>query len=125
MRAEEESERVKIFRHRDPLDLVRFLETLDLVVSSKLHVGLTGISQGATFLSCCGRPKTHAQLREVSGELVREETAPELLAAIFAQPENFMKLVPWRRVEELRDAAAENREWLRRWAERHGCLGGA
>ena len=120
LRAESESDRVKVFRHGDPLELLRFLGTLDIVVSSKLHVGLTGLSQGATFLSCCGRPKTHAQLGEVSPELVRDEEPKELLASVFANPERFMDLVPWQRVAELRGAAAENREWLRRWAERHG-----
>ena len=122
IRPDEESGRVKIFRHQDPVELLRFLGTLDVVVSSKLHVGLTGISQGATFLSCCGRPKTHAQLRELEGDLIREERPEELLSEVFARPEKFLGLVPWGRVDRLRVAAGENREWLRRWAGRHGIL---
>ena len=122
LRAEEESERVKIFRHEDPLELLRFLGGLDLVISSKLHVGLTSLSQGATFLSCCGRPKTHAQLREVSEDLIREEDPKELLEAVFADPEKFKSLVPPGRVDELRSGAAANREWLAKWARRHGLI---
>ncbi|MFT4547903.1 MAG: hypothetical protein ACI8XO_000200 [Verrucomicrobiales bacterium] len=119
LRAEVETDRVKIFRHRDPLELLRFLGKLDVIVSSKLHVGLTGISQGATFLSCCGRPKTHAQLGEVSKNLIREERPKELLQSVFARPAEFLKIVPWDRVDELRDASSANRDWLQRWAWRH------
>ena len=119
LRADRETDRVKVFRHQDPLQLLRFVGTLDLLVSSKLHVGLTALSQGTTFLSCHGRPKTHAQLRELEPALVRDEDAKALLEHVFRDgPESLGVSFPGRAIENLKTGAAENRAQLARWVER-------
>ena len=119
LRAGEESDRVKIFRHDDPLELLRFVGTLNVVVSSKLHVGLTALSQGTTFLSCGGRPKTHAQLREVEASLIREESAVELIGSLFEDGKSPVATQPsHERIGALKTASAENRTWLKRWVDR-------
>lgn len=53
----------------DPRAALRVLESLDLVVSSKLHLGLTALSIGVPFISLQGPLKCREFLRSVGSEV--------------------------------------------------------
>ncbi|HOX07249.1 MAG TPA: polysaccharide pyruvyl transferase family protein [Planctomycetota bacterium] len=59
---------VRSYQHHDPVETAQFLGSLDVVISTKLHVGITALSYGAMFLSYAGEPKTRAALRELGLE---------------------------------------------------------
>ncbi|MEM8955953.1 MAG: hypothetical protein AAGD22_17490 [Verrucomicrobiota bacterium] len=114
------SDRVHNFYHRDPLDLLRFVGTLDLLISGKLHVGLTGLSLGTRFISCRGRDKTRAMLGALGEGLVKRKEM-ELLAQLFADPELIPAWdTPWERIAEEKEASRAHAGVLERWALRHG-----
>ncbi|MEM7145922.1 MAG: hypothetical protein AAF591_12365 [Verrucomicrobiota bacterium] len=118
--AAETSERVHNFMHRDPLDLLRFVGTLDLLISGKLHVGLTAMSLGTRFISCRGRDKTRAMLGALGEGLVAGNEI-ELLGRLFADPELICSWeTPWDRITEEKEASRGHQGILEGYASRHG-----
>ncbi|WP_430972677.1 polysaccharide pyruvyl transferase family protein [Sunxiuqinia rutila] len=65
---DELSENVKIYQYANIEETLTFLASLDFVISSKLHVGLTALSLGTPFLSFKAKKKTLAQLKELGAE---------------------------------------------------------
>ena len=59
---------IDIHRYADPLDTLEFIASLDILVSSKLHVGATAIAVGVPFLSFEGPPKARSFLRGLGAE---------------------------------------------------------
>lgn len=59
---------IKTFRYADIADMLSLLASLDIVISSKLHIGLTSLALGTPFLSFKGKGKTKAQLKELGAE---------------------------------------------------------
>lgn len=62
------SENIKIYQYADIEGILNFLASLDVLISSKLHVGLTAMSLGTPFFSFKGKKKTQAQLMELGAE---------------------------------------------------------
>lgn len=62
------SDNVTILPYDNCVDLLKFLSTMNLVLSSKLHVGLVAMSFGVPFLSIGGRSKVREQLSELDLE---------------------------------------------------------
>ncbi|WP_037313416.1 polysaccharide pyruvyl transferase family protein [Ruegeria halocynthiae] len=52
--------------YEDCMDFCQKLRTMSLVLSSKLHVGLTAMSYGVPFISVGGRGKVRAQLEQLN-----------------------------------------------------------
>lgn len=53
------------YQYTDPYKLVNFISNLDLLISSKLHLGVTSLSVGVPFLSFKGKNKTRTFLNEI------------------------------------------------------------
>lgn len=51
--------------YEDPVELLSVIRTLDLVVSSKLHIGVAALGLGVPFLSMSGKAKTRQFLSEL------------------------------------------------------------
>lgn len=62
------SPNIKTYVYADVNDMLNLLASLDIVVSSKLHIGLTSLALGTPFLSFKGKEKTKAQLRELKAD---------------------------------------------------------
>ena len=59
---------VKPYNYSDVEDTLNLLTSLDIIISSKLHVGLTSLALRTPFLSFKGKDKTKAQLRELKAD---------------------------------------------------------
>lgn len=59
---------VQAYKYRDIEDMLNLLTSLDIVISSKLHIGLTSLALGTPFVSFKGRDKTRAQLKELKAD---------------------------------------------------------
>lgn len=62
-----ETENIKIVKYTDPEELLKFLSELDILISSKLHLGITGLPIGTPFLSYRGPGKAKSFLRSIGG----------------------------------------------------------
>jgi hypothetical protein len=49
-----ESDRVKAHAYKDPVDMLRFLQSLDVIFTPKLHIGLTALAMGVPYI-CVGQ----------------------------------------------------------------------
>lgn len=56
---------VEEHHYRDPRETAGFLATCDVVVSSKLHVGVVAMSYGGAFVSVSGKPKAREFMTSV------------------------------------------------------------
>ena len=59
---------IKHHIYSDPDATLKFLASLDLVVSYKLHLGLTALALNVPFFSVGGQGKTLAQMRSINAE---------------------------------------------------------
>ena len=59
---------IVVDRYETPDQLLGVLQSMDIVVSSMLHIGITSLAQGTPFLSYRGPEKTKAFLRSIEGE---------------------------------------------------------
>lgn len=65
-----ETENIKILKYTDPTELLEFMSELDVLISSKLHLGITGLTVQTPFLSYRGPGKAKSFLRSIGGENV-------------------------------------------------------
>jgi hypothetical protein len=74
-------ENIQVFQYTNPVEMLEFLSSLDLIISSKLHIGLVSLSLGTPFFSYNGRGKTKAFLTAIEGKdlIVENENTIELL----------------------------------------------
>lgn len=64
----EESGNIKIDKYKSPQQLLGVLASMDVFVTSMLHLGLTGLSCGTPFLSYRGPGKAKSFLRSIDGD---------------------------------------------------------
>lgn len=60
-------ENIRIHRYEDPKATTHFIAGLDLLISSKLHLGVTALSFDVPFLSFSGKGKTLSFLHSIDG----------------------------------------------------------
>lgn len=65
---EAETENIKIDRYKSPQQLLGVLSSMDVFITSMLHLGLTGLSNGTPFLSYRGPGKAKSFLKSIGGE---------------------------------------------------------
>ncbi|HCV79940.1 MAG: hypothetical protein CMP12_19075 [Zunongwangia sp.] len=65
-----ENDNVKIHQYTSVEGTLSLLKNLDLVISSKLHLGLTALSLGTPFFSYKGKGKTISALNSIGGSKV-------------------------------------------------------
>jgi polysaccharide pyruvyl transferase WcaK-like protein len=73
---------IKIYQYANLVEMLDFLNSLDLIISSKLHVGLVSLSLGVPFFSYKGREKTKAFLMTVEGKHLIINTKDEIESLI-------------------------------------------
>ncbi len=54
--------------YSDPVETLAFLGSLDVLVSQKLHLGLSALAMGVPFISYGGQGKTHTLLKSIDAE---------------------------------------------------------
>lgn len=59
---------IKHYNYSDPKETLEFISGLDLLVSHKLHLGLTALALDVPFLSLGGKGKTKSFLREIGAD---------------------------------------------------------
>jgi polysaccharide pyruvyl transferase WcaK-like protein len=75
------SSNIQIYQYISIADTLEFLSSLDLIISSKLHIGLVSLSLGTPFFSYKGRGKTIAFLDSIEGKdlIINTDTEIESL----------------------------------------------
>ncbi len=64
----ETSKNIEICKYKSPKQLLEFISGLDLLVTSKLHLGITGLTVGTPFLSYRGPGKAKSFLEAIGGK---------------------------------------------------------
>ena len=59
---------LKAYTYQDPVEMLAFLGSLDVLVSQKLHLGLSALAMGVPFVSYSGQGKTHTLLRSIGAK---------------------------------------------------------
>jgi hypothetical protein len=59
---------IKITKYENPTQLLEFISEMDLFITSKLHLGITGLTVGTPFLSYRGPGKAKSFLRSIGGD---------------------------------------------------------
>lgn len=62
------SKNIHIVKYEDPYQLLGLLASLNCIISSKLHLGLTALAIGTPFISYRGQGKTIAFLQSINAE---------------------------------------------------------
>jgi len=78
---EHTNEQIQIHQYTDPKSTLEFLSGLDVVLSSKLHLGLTALTTDVPFFSFNGKGKTKAFLKSIdaSSSIYQSDQDEQLL----------------------------------------------
>jgi len=85
---EKTSENIKICKYESPKQLLEFISGIDLFITSKLHLGITGLTVGTPFLSYRGPGKAKSFIEGIGGKwaIVDDNiTFEELKAQFFSK----------------------------------------
>ena len=93
LRPKQLSSNIKYHVYSDPQSTLEFLATLDLVVSYKLHLGLTAIALGVPFYSLGGSGKAKAFLSSIGADFAVWNPVDKRfkVAAFLSKPENILQ----------------------------------
>ena len=93
LRPKQLSSNIKYHVYSDPQSTLEFLATLDLVVSYKLHLGLTALVLGVPFYSLGGSGKATAFLSSIGADFAVWKTVDKRfkVAAFLSNPENILQ----------------------------------
>ena len=79
--------------YRSPGQMMALLELLDVLISSKLHVGVTALSMGVPFLSFGGKGKTRGFLEQVGlADSILAPADEARLLSLIASPQALLRL---------------------------------
>lgn len=59
---------LRAYTYQDPVEMLGFLGSLDVLISQKLHLGLSALAMGVPFISYSGQGKTHTLLKSIGAE---------------------------------------------------------
>jgi len=113
---------VTVYQYNKMEDMLNLLASLDMVISSKLHVGLTALALGTPFFSFKGRGKTLAQLKELDGEraILSEINLEEFTANYFdRKAANLKKLYNEEKLRFLMEESKKHYHFIDRFVEEH------
>lgn len=65
---QKETDNIKICKYKSPTQLLEFISSIDLFITSKLHLGITGLTVGTPFISYRGPGKAQSFLKAIKGE---------------------------------------------------------
>jgi polysaccharide pyruvyl transferase WcaK-like protein len=88
----QDSPNIRQHHYADILDTLSFLSSLDLLVSSKLHLGLTALTLGVPFYNFCGASKTQSFLTSIGArEAVFVKREFLRLSSILSSPQKILE----------------------------------
>ncbi|MEO1373330.1 MAG: polysaccharide pyruvyl transferase family protein [Cyanobacteria bacterium J06635_10] len=89
----QQSNNIKSHVYTDPQSTLEFLATLDLVVSYKLHLGLTALALGVPFYSLGGSGKAKVFLNSIEADFAVWKPGDKRfkVAAFLSNPQNIMQ----------------------------------
>lgn len=84
-----ESAYFKIHNYEDPQSTLKFLSSLDLLISHKLHLGVTALAVGTPFYSIGGQEKVKAFLKEIGADFAMRPSTDKIfnLAWLLSSPQ--------------------------------------
>ncbi|MGB6297953.1 MAG: polysaccharide pyruvyl transferase family protein [Rivularia sp. (in: cyanobacteria)] len=93
LRPKQLSSNIKYHVYTDPESTLEFLATLDLVVSYKLHLGLTALALGVPFYSLGGSGKAKAFLNSIGADFAVWNPGDKRfkIAAFLSNPQNILQ----------------------------------
>lgn len=109
---------IKHHIYSDPRTTLEFLASLDLLVSYKLHLGLTALALGVPFLNVGGPNKVRTFLKSIDAEFAYwpAQTKRLKLAALLANPDNvcqFSKKFNFDKIEQHAEQSLGHMERLK------------
>ncbi len=64
----EKIENIKIVHYKTPSQLLEFISGVDILITSKLHLGITGLTVGTPFISYRGPGKAKSFVKSIGGD---------------------------------------------------------
>ncbi|MGF1673133.1 MAG: polysaccharide pyruvyl transferase family protein [Rivularia sp. (in: cyanobacteria)] len=89
----QQSNNIRYHMYTDPQSTLEFLASLDLVVSYKLHLGLTALALGTPFYSLGGSGKAKAFLNSIGADFAAWSPVDKRfkIAAFLSNPQNILQ----------------------------------
>jgi hypothetical protein len=108
---------VSLHRYTDPAQTCETIASLDLLITSKLHLGVTALASGVPFVSYAGPPKATAFLDELgAGRGVYDAArSDELLDALSTRDglDHLSESFPWAAIDTAKQASSGHLTALR------------
>lgn len=104
--------------YTDPKETLEFLSTLNLVISHKLHLGLTALALGVPFLSLGGKGKTKSFLKEIGADFAiwsSRKKNTELVALLASRKKlnQFRQQFDWPLIHRLQQISAGHMDYVK------------
>ncbi len=88
------------YQYEDPVTMLDFLASLDLLISSKLHLGVSALSYGVPFCSYNGKAKTKTFLKGINSEFaIFNDNKIQEIVDIIDNPDDFKNKYDWKLLE--------------------------
>ncbi len=101
---------VVLHRYTDPAETCETIASLDLLVTSKLHLGVTALASGVPFVSYAGPPKARAFLSELGacGGVYDAARSDELLDRLATREglDRIAASFPWPAIDAAKQASS-------------------
>jgi hypothetical protein len=106
-----ECENIKIHQYKNLEETINFFASLDLLITVKLHIGVTSLSVGTPFISFNGKDKTKSMLRSIdaAGCIYSKLQISDLKNFIVAlNHDKINKLYNFNKIEEIKKEAVKH-----------------
>lgn len=99
---------IKHYNYSDPKETLEFISSLDLLVSHKLHLGLTALALDVPFISLGGKGKTKSFLKEIGADfaIYSSRTKNMKLFSLFTSRNNIKRFhakFDWKLIQHLKE----------------------
>jgi hypothetical protein len=113
---------IKHHVYTDPKSTLEFLSTLDLVISHKLHLGLTALALDVPFLSLGGKGKTRSFLKEIGADFAimssrKKNTQLVFLLSNRQHLQQFSSQFNWPLIQKLKQISFGHIDYIKSLAE--------
>lgn len=122
-----ESDRIRIHRYRDPQETLRFLASMDLLITQKLHLALTALSVRTPVIEYRGKRKSRHFFRTIQApEKAWKGISPLPILALTQNPDKvkrFGMLFDFDQMEDLKRASLGHYGHLKGLVEKYRSVG--
>ncbi len=112
---ESETENIKAHEYKNLNDTIVFFASLDLLITIKLHIGITSLSKGTPIISYNGKAKTKTFLKSIdANDAIWTEKDKINLESFFATTtkESLKSRFDWEKIEQIKKESFQHLQFV-------------